>query len=138
MIEDLFKIIGVLIIISFIIYVLMKTLRLHKDVVEGLTPAPTTTSSTGVATNASGYANAITLAAVQMQDTLLITKYRADYENVLIAMDGYISTVMLNTVLTIDTANPGSAANIALFNTINTLNSAKTSLSSVMSFVDAS
>jgi len=148
MTEDFFRMAGYIALICFIVWVLSKSLRLHHQVVEGLSMGssdvavpPTGGSSSspaGIAGSAVGFADALKLASVKQQDSLLISKYRADYENVLITMDEFINTTMLNMVLSVDSAGAGSAANMTIFNNLNTLNTAKASLNTVMRFVDAS
>lgn len=149
MTEDFFRMAGYIALICFIVWVLSKSLRLHHQVVEGLSlgsssdvAVPSTggssSSPAGIAGSAVGYADALKLASVKQQDSLLISKYRADYENVLITMDEFINTTMLNMVLSVDSAGAGSAANMTIFNNLNTLNTAKASLNTVMRFVDAS
>ena len=83
--EDLLKIGAILIVSIFIIYLMMNTFHLR----EGLENAEDTTASVAVGANgeagsAANYAAAIKAKTVKLQDSLLISKYRSDYENVII------------------------------------------------------
>jgi hypothetical protein len=121
--------------ICFVAYQLFRNL----DVKEGMTtssPATTSTTTsttTGIAGNAESYAANIKSTTIKNQDTLLITKYRKDYENAILNMDDLINTMMLQTTLSVDTSNP-----MPSLEKLNQLSSARTALNSVMKFVDSS
>ena len=66
----------------------------------------TTPSSGGLAGNAAAYGANIKAQAIKLQDTVLISKYRADYENVIINLDDLVNNLMLQTALTIDQSKP--------------------------------
>ena len=68
-----------------------------------------------------------------MQDSLLISKYRTDYENVIINMDDLVSNLMLKTVLTIDQSKPEDG-----LTKLAALGQAKAALNVTMKFVDKS
>lgn len=127
--EDLIKIIGVLFLGLFIIYLVMKTFTIK----EGLENA--TAPESGEAGNASTYAATIKAKTVQLQDSLLISKYRADYENVIINMDDYLSMSMLKLFLDMDNSTD-IKSNITTLNTINAISNAKKSLNETMVFID--
>lgn len=137
--DDLLKIGAILIVGIFIIYLLMNTFHLR----EGLENADTTTTTTTAATNdfygeagsAANYAATIKAKTVQLQDTLLISKYRADYENVIINMDDYLSILMLKIIVNID-ASADEKKNAETFALLNTLSGAKKSLDETMAFID--
>ena len=88
-------------------------------------------SSNGVAGNAASYAANIKSTVIKMQDTLLITKYRTDYEDTIMNLDDLINNLMLTTTLSIDPSNPQQGLGRLV-----TLNQAKAALNSVMKFVD--
>jgi hypothetical protein len=89
-------------------------------------------SSNGVGGNAAGYGANIKSQVVKIQDTVLISKYRTDYENVIINMDDLVNNLMLETTLTIDQSKPQEGlAKLA------GLNNAKIALNSVMKFIDS-
>jgi len=89
--------------------------------------------SNGIAGNATAYASNIKSQVIQIQDQLLISKYRTDYENVVLSMDDLINTLMVKATLSIDKSNPEQGLN-ELVN----LNNAKIALNNVMTVIDAS
>jgi hypothetical protein len=123
------------IIFCFVVYVFFRS-----STIEGMTTDTTdtsssnavTTSSLGVAGNAQTYAANIKTAFIKNQDTLLISKYRTDYENVVLNLDDFINSNMLLTVLNIDLTNPNSG-----LQTLVKLNEAKSALNNVMKYIDS-
>jgi len=93
-----------------------------------------TGDSSGVAGNAATYASSLTAQSVQMQDAFLISKYRTDYENVIINMTDLVNNLMLQTVLSANVSQPQSI--IETLTTLNTLNGSQVALNNVMKFID--
>lgn len=135
--KDLLKIGMILLVGIIVVYVVINPFNSKKGLQEGLENAkPQDQSGTnGEAGGAANYADGIKSKTVQLQDSLLISKYRADYENVIINMDDYLSISMLKVVLNMDPAADvkTNAESLAL---INTLSTAKKSLNETMTFVD--
>ena len=97
------------------------------------TTSSTSESSNGIAGNAEAYAANIKAQAIKLQDTTLISKYRSDYENVIINLDDLVNNIMLQITLTIDQSKPEAGlAKLAQ------LNQAKAGLNNVMKFIDKS
>jgi len=95
------------------------------------TTTSSSTSSNGVAGEAASYAANIKNQVIQLQDALLVSKYRTDYENVVINMDDLVNNLMLKTTLTIDQTNPDHGlAQLAA------LGQVKAALNNVMKFID--
>ena len=125
-------------------YLIFRNLNTNNSsYVEGMTdsttdasgnPAPPPGSITnGVAGNAAAYAAQLKSAVIKSQDELLISKYRSDYENVVLNLDDYINNMMLQTALTVNQNNPQiSIAKLAQ------MQQAKVALNSTMKFIDAS
>ena len=115
----------------FIVYLFFRS-----STIEGMTTDASsnsvTTNSVGVAGNAQTYAANVKSAFVKNQDILLISKYRTDYENVVLNLDDYINSTMLLTALNIDLAKPESA-----LQTLAKLNEAKSALNNVMKYIDS-
>lgn len=120
--------------ICFIAYILFRNLNTN-TFKEGMdTPASTSSSSTsGIAGGVSTYAANIKSQVITMQDTLLINKYRSDYETAILNMDDLINCLMLQTALSVDQSNP-----LAKLTELTKLDDAKKALNSVMTFVDKS
>jgi hypothetical protein len=138
-ITNLFIFIGICI-FSYLIF--RNLLTNNSSYVEGMTtttdasgnpPPPPGAITNGVAGNAAAYAAQLKSAVIKSQDELLISKYRSDYENVVLNLDDYINNMMLQTALTVNQNNPQiSIAKLAQ------MQQAKVALNSTMKFIDAS
>jgi hypothetical protein len=129
--DEFFKIIGLIIVSFFIIYMVVKMFQLQSNVIEGLTN-PDTSEEAG---SASTYAANIKSQIVKLQDKLLITKYRKDYESAIINLDDYIGYLMIEQVLNMKLGND-MKTNIETINTLNILKNSKESLNATMTFLD--
>jgi len=123
--------------IIFVVGLLIYFVFSNISIKEGMTSDSGMSSSSlnGVAGNATSFAAQIKAETIKMQDTLLISKYRKDYENTIINMDDLINNMMLNTVLNFNPSGD-SNKNMEIIDKLNKLNSAKGSLNAVMKFVD--
>ena len=137
MTEDLFKIVGILIISFFIIYIIVKMFQLQTSVIEGLTNADGTivTSTSGEAGTATSYAASVKAQVVKLQDELLIAKYRKEYETTIINLDDYIGMLMIKQTLNMK-IDGDIKANIENINNLNVLKMSKDSLNATMTFLD--
>ena len=126
--------------ICFAAYILFRHFEYKNQygLIEGMTDgssnATTTTtpsSTNGVAGNAASYGATIKAANIKMQDTFLISKYRSDYETAILNLDDLLSSLMLQTALTVDTKSPQTA-----IKQLAEMNQAKTALNTVMKYVD--
>jgi hypothetical protein len=108
---------------------------------EGMENATTSTQSlsNGLATNAPSFATSIKANAAKIQDTLLIKKYRKDYENVILGLDDYIDNMMLKTILEIGISqnNIDETDFIKKMEKLNTLKQSKDALNATIKFVDS-
>jgi hypothetical protein len=106
----------------------IKMFQLQTNIVEGLTnntdmTTPTnsnTFSSSGEAGTSPSYASGIKSQVVKMQDELLISKYRKEYENVLINLDDYVGYLMIKQTLNLK-INDDVKTNIEKMNNLNIL-----------------
>jgi hypothetical protein len=130
--DEIFKLIGIVIVATFIIYMVIKMFQLQVRVVEGLTNNDSAT--TGEAGTSSSYAAAVKAQVVKLQDELLISKYRKDYETAIINLDDYFSFMMLKQALNMKT---DGTANVEAVNALNSLKGAKDSLNATMKFLDS-
>ena len=139
--DEFFKIIGIIIVCFFIIYMAIKMFQLQTKVIEGLTNPDGTISpsatppSSGEAGTAASYAAAIKAQVVKLQDELLIAKYRKDYESVIINLDDYLGYLMIKQSLNMK-LDGDMKANIEAINNLNILKNAKDSLNVTMTFLD--
>ena len=133
----MFKLIGIVIVACFIIYMIIKMFQLQVRVVEGLTNQDSTiVNVSGEAGTSSSYAAAIKAQVVKLQDELLISKYRKDYETAIINLDDYVSFLLLKQALNLKT-DGDVGNNMVAINNINSLKSAKDSLNVAMKFLDS-
>jgi hypothetical protein len=128
----------IIVIIGSLIYLVFSNINLN--ITEGMATndsnsSLSSSSGNGVAGNASSFAAQIKNDSIKMQDSLLISKYRKDYENVIINMDDLINNMMLNTILNYKSTGDLNK-DTEMIDNLNKLNNAKTSLNSVMKFVD--
>ena len=139
--DEFFKIVGILIVCFFIIYMVVKMFHLQTSVIEGLTNPDGTISqntsppSSGEAGTAASYAAAIKSQVVKLQDELLIAKYRKDYETVIINLDDYMGYLMIKQALNIN-LSADMKTNIDAINVLNILKNSKESLNATMTFLD--
>lgn len=136
--EDLFKMIGLFFAVLFLVYLAVKGMKLHFQVVEGLTNKSANENkkddSYGEAGDAASYAAAIKARSIQIQDGLLIDKYRSDYENILINMDDHLNLLALKEALNLKKDGPEHHEGIAR---INAYHNARTNLNHSMKFLDS-
>ena len=126
--------------ICFIVYVLFRSFNYNTNsntFIEGMTDSSGnsttfTAPSNGIAGNAAAYAASIKSTTINLQDNLLISKYRSDYETAILNLDDLINNLMLQASLNIDQQNPTQTIqNLAQ------MQQAKVALNSVMKFVDS-
>ncbi len=123
--------------ICFAAYILFRHFEYKNQygLIEGMTNSSSNTTSSastnGVAGNAASYGATIKAANIKMQDTFLISKYRSDYETAILNLDDLLSSMMLQTALTVDTKSPQTA-----IKQLAEMNQAKTALNTVMKYVD--
>jgi hypothetical protein len=136
------------VVVLFVIYYVFSYMNdtSYKKMREGVTNMGTTTtddtttttssisigsSQNGIAGNAASYSASIKNMSILSKDKLLISKYRADYENIILSYDDYINSLMLEKLL------DGSSDQMKKLSDIATLNQAKSALNGIMKFVDS-
>lgn len=141
--NDLFTNVLMLVAIVFLIYIIFSTMNFgYKK--EGFDSSNNSTSTAksssssssnvnGFAGNAQYYVSGIKDKVIKLQDTMLLSKYRTDYENVIMGLDDLVDNLMLEKVLSITADNTQKS-----FQELVTLNDSKTALNNVMKFIDSS
>lgn len=124
--------------ISFIAFLIFRNLNFESvRFKEGMTDASDSQSSgsseNGIAGNAATYGANIKSQTIKLQDTLLISKYRSDYETAILNLDDLVNNLMLKSALSIDKEKPQQTL-IAL----SQLQQSKIALNSIMKFIDSS
>ena len=133
--DEFFKIIGIVIVSFFIIYMAIKMFQLQTSVIEGLTNESSVTPTSGEAGTATSYAASIKAQVVKLQDELLVAKYRKDYESAIINLDDYIGYMMIKQSLNMK-LDGDMKSNIEALNNLNILKTSKDSLNATMTFLD--
>ena len=122
--------------ISLVVYLLFRNFNYNNQhsLIEGMTDASgnvVTPTGNGIAGNAASYGAQIKASTIKLQDTVLISKYRSDYETAILNLDDLVDNLMLRTVLSIDINNPAAGLKY-----LADMNQAKLALNNVMKFVD--
>jgi len=120
--------------ICFVLYLVFKNFN-YNPLREGMTDASgnsVATPSNGVAGNASAYSASLKSAIIKANDTFLISKYRSDYESVILNLDDLINTQMLNIALNINQSSPQQS-----LIQLGQMNQAKGALNSIMKYLDS-
>ena len=119
--------------ICFLAYILFRNLHFKEGMTNDSSTSTTSNSGTGIAGNAATYGASIKTETIKMQDMLLISKYRSDYETVVLNLDDYVNNLMLQTALSIDQKKPEEALKKLV-----DLNQTKSALNNVMKYIDSS
>lgn len=170
---------GLAFVISLLIYVVMKSLTLQMNIIEGATGGRSTTSDNDVSQNdnvtettddntskqkASGWgsyfstntsslqtqsetttdkdkiADAVKSNTTNIEDKLLISKYRSSYEQTIIELEGNVSYALLLAVINnaeMISNNPTSSKAQSIINSINNLKTFRQTLNDAMKILDS-
>lgn len=140
--NDLVTAICTLAFLIILAYISAQSIKLYSNVTEGLENASTTSNSTtstkatGVAGGAASYADAIKSATTKITDAALVTKYRKDYENIVINAEEFVNATMLNVLIT-SPLGPDGNLTMQTLSALNMLNASKVPLNEVMKYVDS-
>jgi hypothetical protein len=137
--EDLLTIGIILVVSMYIIYYLVDKFVYSKSqytMIEGFVNKTSSSSSDNIAANAKPFADSLKSSTVSKVDALLIPKYRTDYENAIINTDDYISVLMLEQLLKMNMSEKNDSNNIDILTKISELQSAKSALNKIMTFID--
>jgi hypothetical protein len=120
--DDIYKYLGLFVVVVFVVYIVIKTMNFQLKMVEGFTAA----DATATATDKNKVPDAIKSNTDKMSDALLTTKYLQAYEDTIMDLDANMDIYILSQVLANAesiSADPGSTANQLI---ISKLNNAKT------------
>jgi hypothetical protein len=128
-------IIGIIVVIA-VAFTIYKYFFQGSRVFEGLenndTASSVNSTVNGIAGSASNYAAAVQTLATKIQDRLLTTKYRTDYESVVLSYDNLIGAKMLETLVSTNATNPEEN-----LTKLANLQNAKLALNSVLKYIDS-
>ena len=133
---EFIKTMGVLVVAFMTVYVIITLFQPKKNnIIEGLTNENSSASS-GEAGSSASYADGIKAQVVKIQDELLVSKYRKDYENTIIHMDDLVGTMMIKQIQNMPVGGSDPKALITSLNNLNSLKLAKESLNVDMKYLD--
>lgn len=130
--DDLYRIVGLAVVLIFVVSIATKAFAYQTKIMEGMT-----TSST----DKDKMSSTISSNNDKISDTLLISKYRSDYEDTIINLEKGISTALLSEVINnadIISADPTSKASTAAIATINGMKNFRETLNQAMIILDKS
>jgi len=135
--DDIYKYVGLFIIVVFVIYVIINILKLQVNVLEGMTTSNRNKTST--TTDKDKVPDAIKSNTSMVEDALIVDKYSKAYEDTILELDSSIDIFILSEVLknaeTIS-ADPGSDENQKILTQINTAKAFKDSLNYAIKVLD--
>jgi hypothetical protein len=145
--QDIFKSVGLVVVIGFVVYLVVKSLSLQTSLIEGLTlgegivntvgSSSSSRSTKNQAGGASEFGKTIHQQFTQLMDGFNVTKYRVDYENVIIQMSDYLNALVLQNILSIDLSAMSQQEIVNAISNVNTLSSGIATLNSTLKFVDS-
>jgi hypothetical protein len=143
--EKILKTIGAIVVIILISLLFYKVFNLQiffmKSIKEGLVSSSLTTSPTvtdGYGINAKTMATNIKSLSTALSDKLIVSKYRTDYENIIINMEDYINLLMINNVLSFNASSFSNDDDIIKYlNNLGSLKLSRDALNDVMKYLDS-
>lgn len=117
--NDMLRIIGLIVVIGYIIYIILGAVKIQSNVLEGLVG-----SMNGEGGSSEKYLSSLNEEIIKLQDTLLIDKYRDQYDSVTKSLDEYLTLMMLKKSLHIN-PKEDEKKNMQSFTDLNHLYQAK-------------
>lgn len=134
--DSIYKYIGLIIVSIFVIYIVLRTLNFQAKIIEGMATGTTTDATPN---DKEKISDAIASNTTFAEDSLLISKYKKSYEDIIINLENNINFFMLGAIInngeTIS-KKPMDPTSIALINSINSLKAFKDTLNDSMAFLD--
>ena len=152
--EDILKFIGICVVAGVLVFYGAKLFKLQAKVLEGAVnmgdepassdgeaPSGGATSFNGEAARSEAFNKLLKARIASLQDKLLISKYRTQYENILLSLDDYFKLTMLQTSLQIKPhleTEPGKPnPNMQLFASMKAMSDARGTLNGIMTYLDS-
>jgi hypothetical protein len=135
--DSLYKYLGLGVVVLLLIYFVLKSLTFQANIIENMTGAMNASSSND--TDKDKVPEAIKSNTNNVEDALLITKYRKFYEDSIINLDSNISTNMLSMVLNnaeLISNNPTSDDAQKIINSVNNMKQFRDALNDAMKILD--
>lgn len=129
--DSIYKYVGIFVIALFFLFIVVRTLNFQAKVLEGLT--------TGSTTEKSNIPEAISANTTTLEDSLLLSKYKKNYEDVLINLENNVNFNILNGIVSNAetlSKNPMDPAALQMVASMNSLKTFKDTLNDTMSFLN--
>ena len=134
--EDILKILGIIILIIFVSIIFIQSFYFKEGLETSSSSSTNNPILNGYAGNAKSFAETIKSLSVKLSDKLIVSKYRTDYENIIINMEDYISLIMLDIIFSLNTSS-SQGETIKLLNDLGTLKTSKDALNDSMKYLDS-
>jgi len=141
--NDLLTSACILAMLLFAAYISSKTLTYLSNNLEGMetndtsnSTGTTSTSTSGVGSGAASWGEAIKSATTKINDKMLVSKYRKDYENVIINAEDCVNASMLSALMT-SPLGPDGNVTAQTLTAIKNMNDSKVALNEIMKYVDS-
>lgn len=118
---DILRLIGLIVVIGYIIYLASKAIKIQSNVLEGLVG-----SINGEAGSSEKYLSSLNEDVIKLQDTLLYSKYNEQYTSIITTLDEYLTLSMLEKSLNMNTSD--NTKLLESCNALNTLYQSKVAL----------
>lgn len=131
--DSIYKYVGIFVIALFFLFIIVRTLNFQAKVLEGLTTGSDTT------TEKSNIPEAINANTTTLEDSLLISKYKKNYEDVLINLENNVNFNILNGIVSNAetlSKNPMDPAALQMVASMNSLKTFKDTLNDTMAFLN--
>ena len=127
--EKLLQCLGCAIVCIVVVYIIMSLLKYQVKIVEGIT---------NIASDSSDVAESIKNNTTKTLDTLLINKYRTNYEDIIINMNDWCDAQILNMIVSgdLDCTNGYNDKLLTKIRNLNDLESFKDTLNKAMKYLD--
>jgi hypothetical protein len=133
--EDIYKYLGLGIVVLFVVYIIIKSLTFQARLFEGMT-----SKDEDAKTDKDKKAAAIKSNTTTLIDGLLIEKYRSTYDDTIIELEENISATILSGILTnaeTISADPTSDKSQKFITATNNLKAFKDTLNDAMKYLDS-
>ena len=134
--DDIYKYVGFFIVVLFLIYIIIKTMKFQFAAIEGMTGINKSSSDT---TDKDKVPEAIKSNTMRIEDSLLLDKYTKAYEDTIIDLDANVDMYLLEQVLQNAekiSSDPGSEENQKLISKLNNVKSFKETLNLAIKVLD--
>jgi len=130
--DDLYRIVGLAVVLIFVVSIATKAFAYQTKIMEGMTSS---------STDKDKMSSIVSSNNDKLSDSLLVSKYRADYEDTIITLEKGVSTALLSEVINnADTisSDPTSKASTGAIATMNGLKTFRETLNQAMIILDKS